>query len=53
MSKGSRKRYAECKRIESKLEQLRQSNDPMSISASIFYANYLARLKAKEAERFK
>lgn len=53
MSKGSRKRYAECKRIESELERLRKTNDPMSIAASIFYANYLARLKVKEAERFK
>jgi len=53
MSKGSRKRYADCKRIESELERLRQLNDSMSVASSIFYVNYLAKLKVREAERFK
>ncbi|MNC05519.1 hypothetical protein D3C76_212670 [compost metagenome] len=52
MSKGAKKRFDQIKRIEGKLDATR-SDDSMSIAAGRFYAEYLAQLRVKEAERFK
>lgn len=52
MSKGSKKRFNQIKRIEGKLDEVRNA-DAMSIAVASFYADYLARLRVAEAERFK